>query len=194
MNAVSDCHKGTEPPNLSRREPKSMEQHMFDTQTLYESNFRYVFKFKKVDSKFDRLWHMKTTARESLKDWLLVTDVSPQMSEICANACSELIENCIKYSSEGSVTDVAIRVANAVITIETINSSSEQHYQELMQTLSQINSGSDLKQLFVEKLVHSAVDKSQLGLLKIALETKGVLSLVPNDNDHILHLVVKMNI
>ena len=90
-------------------------------------DFEYIFKFKKGEEKFDKLWQMKASARESLKDWLLVTDISPQISEICANACSELIENCIKYTQDETTAVVAIHATNTVITVETINPTKQNH-------------------------------------------------------------------
>ena len=52
-------------------------------------NFAYTFQFYKIEERFGKLWQMKTSARESLKDWLLASDISPQISGKCANACSE---------------------------------------------------------------------------------------------------------
>lgn len=165
-----------------------------DARMPEKDSFSYAFTFKKVDAEFDRLWQMKSSARESLKDWLLVSGVSPKHSEICANACSELIENCIKYCREGSIANVTIRVENAIITVETFNRATSQHHQKLTGMLTQIRSSANLEQLFVETLILSTSDKSQVGLIKIAMETKGSLTLVSPQHDEILHLVLKMTV
>ena len=156
-------------------------------------DFEYIFKFKKGKEKFDKLWQMKASARESLNDWLLVTDISPQISEICANACSELIENCIKYTQAETTAVVAIHATNAVITVETINPTEQGHKALLKDSIDALNAASDPKQIFVEKLLHPVDKKSHLGLIKIVMETKGTLELVQEQNDAVVHVKLHMN-
>ena len=156
-------------------------------------DFEYIFKFKKGEEKFDKLWQMKASARESLKDWLLVTDISPQISEICANACSELIENCIKYTQDETTAVVAIHATNTVITVETINPTKQNHKALLKDSIDTLTAVSDPKQLFVEKLLYPIDKKSHLGLIKIVMETKGTLELVQEQNDDVVHVKLHMN-
>ena len=156
-------------------------------------DFRYVFKFRKRKDYFEKLWNMKISARESLEDWLLLSIASPQMAEICANACSELIENCVKYGREESVAAVAIHVTNTMIEIETVNATEPEHAAELRQSLDELNAADDLKKLFVQKLLHPMQGKSHLGLIKIVMETKGALRMMPHPENDIAHVALRMN-
>ena len=90
-------------------------------------DFAYSFKFKKAETQFERLWTMKASARESLKDWLIVSNIAPTIAENCANACSELIENCVKYTEDGSFATVFIHVLENTIIVETLNGADKQH-------------------------------------------------------------------
>ncbi|MCP4353674.1 MAG: hypothetical protein GY795_50145 [Desulfobacterales bacterium] len=157
-----------------------------------EYDFEYAFKFVKKTERFDRLWDMKSIARQSLKDWLTATDISHENAEICANACSELIENCIKYSSEDSNAVVYIKVSDRSISVETINTSEEEHKNIIAEGINKLNSVSDPKKLFAERLMNPVTGKSQLGLIKILMETKGVLELVREPNRGIIRLRLEM--
>ncbi len=141
-----------------------------------EIDFEYTFKFKKNKEKFDMLWGMKANARQSLKDWLTIsTDIGPKTSEVCANACSELIENCIKYSENDSTIVVSIKAKGKSVTVETINRAEKEDKETLAEAVRKLNAASDPKQLFAEKLLNPVEGKSELGLIKIITETKGVI-------------------
>ena len=156
-------------------------------------DFEYTFQFQKTEEHFDQLWQMKSSARESLKDWLLASSVTPKIAETCANACSELIENCVKYGREESVAAVAIHVTNTMIEIETVNATEPEHAAELRQSLDELNAADDLKKLFVQKLLHPMQGKSHLGLIKIVMETKGALRMMPHAANDIAHVALRMN-
>ena len=156
-------------------------------------DFRYVFKFRNSKDHFEKLWNMKISARESLEDWLLVSAVSPHIAEICANACSEMIENCIKYGHENSMAVVAIHVTNTTIVIETVNSTEREHAAELRRSLEALDATGDPKQLFVQKLLNPVQGKSHLGLIKMVMETKGALRIMPHAEDDVVHVVLRMN-
>ena len=162
-----------------------------DHDTHYD--FRYVFKFRNRKDHFEKLWNMKISARESLDDWLLVSDVPPHLAEICANACSEMIENCIKYSGDDSMTVVAIHVTNTTIMIETVNTTNPEHAAELRKSLDMLEAADDPKQVFVQKLLNPVQGKSRLGLIKIVMETKGTLRVIPHAEDDIAHVKLCMN-
>lgn len=155
-------------------------------------DFEYAFKFRKTEEKFHELWRMKSSARESLKDWLLTSDVSPKMSEVCSNACSELIENCIKFSQDGSSAVVSIKVENKIITVETINSADKKDKTFLIKDIEKLNDAPDLKLLFAEKLLKPDKNRSRLGLVKIAMETGGTISLVHESDEDIVHMKLEM--
>ncbi len=168
-----------------------MEQ--FDKEDeLLAWDFVYSFRFKKIDEQFDQLWTMKASARESLKDWLVISDIPPRTAEICANACSELIENNIKYTPNGSIATVSIYVLDNEITVETINPAEQEYIEELSQSLETLRTASDPREVFVDKLMHPTEGKSQLGLIKIVVETEGTLELVKCDDGQTIHMELKM--
>ncbi len=155
-------------------------------------DFVYNFKFKKIDARFDQLWAMKASARESLKRWLVVSGIPPRTAEICANACSELTENSIKYTPNGSIATVSIHVRDDEIIVETINPAEQEHIEALNQSLEALHTASDPREVFVDKLMHPIEGKSQLGLIKIVVETEGALELVKCDDDHTIHMELKI--
>ncbi len=155
-------------------------------------DFRYVFKFRNRANHFEKLWQMKISARESLDDWLLVSDIIPHTAETCANACSELIENCIKYGQEDAVAVVAIHVTDREIVIETINTTAPDNLAELADAIQALAAAADPKQVFIEKLMHPVAGKSHLGLSKIVMETKGALSLVPHEESGVVHVKLRL--
>ena len=140
---------------------------------------------------------MKSSARESLKDWLLASSVTPKIAETCANACSELIENCIKYAQNYTRAGVLIHVnqpdaaEKADIIVETFNRSDPSHRECLSEAIAAINQTGDLKMLFVQKLLNPSYGQSHLGLVKLMLETKGRMEFLPAEN-HIAHVRLRM--
>ncbi len=155
-------------------------------------DFAYSFKFKKVEAQFERLWTMKTSARESLKDWLIVSNIAPTVAENCANACSELIENCVKYTKDGSFATVFIHVINNTIIVETINGAGPEDRAALQASLQALQAASDPKEVFIEKLLHPEEGKSQLGLIKIAMETQGTFQ-IREDDDEYIRLILEIH-
>ena len=154
--------------------------------------FYYSFQFRKYDTLFDRLWQMKSSVRESLQDWLLASAVSHESAENCANACSEMVENCIKYASNDSQAGVSICVKDTSILVETSNHAEAMHRQELQESIVALNEALDLSQLFVQKLMNPEEGVSQLGLIKIMMETKGRLELLPGQEPDIAHVRLSM--
>ncbi|GAK50139.1 hypothetical protein U14_01366 [Candidatus Moduliflexus flocculans] len=155
---------------------------------FFKKDFEYMFQFYKIDAHFDQLWQMKSSARESLKDWLLASTVPPKIAETCANACSELIENCIKYTRENTRSGVAIHVDKTDITVETCNIATVEDCSNLRNSISALQVADDIKQLFVERLMQQTDGGGHLGLIKIALETKGRLELLKESADHAVHV------
>ncbi len=168
-------------------------EHSGEKIEFHEWDFAYGFKFRRVEERFDKLWEMKVSARESLEDWLLVSDIPPRSAEICANACSELIENSIKYARNDSVANVLIRVLKHLITIETCNIAEKTHRDMLQHSLAELKRAPDLKRLFVEKLLNPLEGKSQLGLIKIVMETRGVLEYLPSEDEEMIRIRLSMN-
>ncbi len=155
---------------------------------FFKKDFEYMFQFYKIEARFDQLWQMKSSARESLKDWLLASSVPPKIAETCANACSELIENCIKYTRENTRSGVAIHVDKTDIIVETCNIAKVEDCSNLRNSISALQVTEDIKQLFVERLLQQTDGSGHLGLIKIALETKGRLELLKESADHAVHV------
>ncbi len=139
---------------------------------------------------------MKSLARESLKGWLTANNVNPDLAENTANSCSELIENTIKYSVENETISVLIALNKPDILIETINVSDEEQKEKLLRYYDNLQSSSkNLSDLFLEKLQHcTTLVKSQLGLIKIILETGGKVELLEVEKNNIVHVKLSIKI
>lgn len=148
-------------------------------------NLGYCLNFRRDEERFNELWGMKTHVRESVKDWLVASNVRSRISEVCANACSELLENCIKYTRNGSVAAVSVHLTEQTIIVETINSAYDEHIKVLRKSLDMLYATSELKRLFVENLLNP---DSHLGLIRVMLETKGTLELMKEKEQEIVHL------
>ncbi len=159
---------------------------------FFKKDFEYMFQFYKSAHHFEQLWQMKSSARESLKDWLLASNVAPKIAETCANACSELIENCIKYTHENTRAGVAIHVDKTDITVETCNIADPKDCNSLTDSIAVLQTTSDIKQLFIEKLMGQPGESGHLGLVKIALETKGRLDLLKESANQAVHVRLYM--
>jgi len=137
---------------------------------------------------------MKSSARVSLKEWLLTISYDQEKADIIASACSELIENCIKYSKNDSYSLVNIYVKKRNIYIETINYTDRTQIIDLKKSLKLIQIyKDDLTPLYIEnlrKVKDSA--SSRLGLIKIIMETQGKISLIKSWNRNIIHLLLKI--
>ncbi len=165
-----------------------MEKYKPKEERLKDGHYSYAVQFKKLNETFEKLWQMKSTMRECIRDWLAALNVPPTMSENCANASSELIENCVKYTSEGSTVTVVISLNNSMLTVETINTAEERHRQALRKSIALLNTTSDPKQLFVETLQHPVEGKIHLGLIKIVMETEGQLECVLEQHADLAHV------
>ncbi len=160
------------------------------------NEFEYFFKFKKLSPNFDKLWKMKSLARESLKGWLVASEVNPSIAEDTANACSELIENCIKFSKEQEEAQVLITINKPVITIETINKSEASQKQKFIGFINEIsNSSQQITEIYLERVKKSVLSgESQLGIVKIIMETKGDVKVLDHKDDDAVHLAVTINL
>jgi hypothetical protein len=160
-------------------------------------DFEYFFRFIKTDNNFEELWRMKSSARESLREWLLSTHAVPKKAEVVSNSASELIENCIKYSEINSYSSVYIYVLGKIVGIETLNSSNPEQKSKIDGYIEFINleGGSNPTKIYLEKITESIqTGKSQIGLLKVLMETQGTLEILEHKGeDKIVHLRVSMN-
>ena len=136
---------------------------------------------------------MKSIARESLKEWLIISNVETKLADKCANASGELIENCIKYSKTNSQSQAIIRVDGNTIDLETSNYASQNDLNELSQIIDEIHNTTNIKELFAHHLLNSDTNQSQLGLIKIILETKGNISINNKVDKDIIHIIVRIN-
>jgi hypothetical protein len=87
---------------------------------------------------------------------------------------------------------VAIHVQETEILVETLNTSSDSNAATVRQAISDLADAGDLKQMFVDRLLNSTASSGQLGLIKIAMETNGTLSLVPHQDAMLIHIKLSM--
>jgi len=164
---------------------------------INRNDFEYFFRFKKTENNFEDLWRMKTTAREALREWLFSMHKTPQMVEVIANSSSELIENCIKYSDQGSFSFVLMRVHGDEVTIETANKAEPELKQNVVRFVEYITAKqNNPTEIYIKKITESlATGKSQLGLLKILMETEGAMEVVQDKGEeNIVHLKVTIKV
>ncbi len=149
-------------------------------------DFEYYFRFKKLPENFEELWRMKSSARESLKEWLVAVKAGFKTAEVIANSASELIENCIKYSVINTFSSIYISVMDGFVRIETVNTASDNNKKVLTQFIEIINSQKEsLASLFLKKIMDYAENiTSQIGLIKIMMESRGVIRLIDNSKEN----------
>ncbi len=158
-------------------------------------DFEYYFRFKKLSMNFEELWRMKSAARESLREWLVAVHTGHKTAEVIANSASELIENCIKYSIMDTFSSVYIGVAGDCVNIETVNSAALNEINTLKDFIDIISrKKNSLSDLFLKKITDSVSNtSSQIGLIKIIMESHGAIRLIDNENDaSLVHLLVEM--
>lgn len=157
-------------------------------------DFSYSFQFKKQSDNFEKLWRMKSSARVSLREWLITIPYDQEKANIIANACSELIENCIKYSVTNTYSCVDIYVIKRNIYIETLNYADIAQITNLQNSIKSIKIHyGNLTHLYIKNLenaAHSAL--SQLGLIKIIMETQGRLDFIKSLNRNLIHIRLKI--
>jgi hypothetical protein len=163
---------------------------------IEDNQFEYYFRFKKTGGNFDKLWRMKGSARQSLREWLLAIHTMPKMAEVIANSAGELIENCIKYSDMNTFSFVSIRVDGNVVKMETGNKADPELTKSILQLIDQVRMKKQtLAEIYVEKIKEClTTGKSQLGLIKILLETNGALELLPEEDQHNVHIKVTVTV
>ncbi len=175
----------------------TVKDELLNYKELYEEkDFEYFFRFKRTENNFTELWRMKSAARESLKEWLLSMHVNPLISEAVSNASSELIENCIKYSVLDAYSFVLINVFERNIFIETVNKAGQEQISGIKEILNYITgSNKTINDVYIERIRQSCmVGKSQLGLVKIILETKGNIMIIDEKDNDIIHLRIKIEV
>ncbi len=160
------------------------------------NEFEYFFRFTKLADNFEKLWRMKSLARESLREWLVANDVEQTISENTANACSELIENSIKYGLQDEESLVLIGIKKPLITIETLNKSTVEQKNLLGDFINEVtHSEKKIAELYLEKVQKAILsNESQLGLVKIMMETEGTVELVAHDEENIAHVKIEIKI
>ncbi len=156
------------------------------------SEFEYFVKFKKMTENFDQLWSMKSLSRENIRNWLKNNNIEYNICDNVANACSELIENTIKYGKINEEIFVLINIVEKKIIIETLNKSTIQQKESFTKYLENLSRElPDLTDLYLKRIQNSVITGiSQLGLVKIMLETGGKIELLDKNLDEVVHLKV----
>lgn len=157
---------------------------------------QYSFKFVNSKKKFEDLWRMKSSAREAVREWLVISLRDLYKVDVISNSCAELIENCIKYSDEGSVCGVNIELFQNNLIIDTENVASLEHISKLKEQISILNKPNIvLEELYLEKIKrYMSTQESGLGFYKILMETRGHLELNCNDRVVQIKLIVELDL
>ncbi len=158
---------------------------------LQTRDFEYAFRFNKTESNFKDLWLMKSCTRDSLRAWLIAMEVKPERANDCANACSELVENAVKFSADGSDSVISLCVNKPKIIVETLNRAQKENVETASQIIRALNDTTDIRKLMAERLL-SSDGKSQLGLMKSSLDTGGKIELIDESEPDVVHLRLTM--
>ncbi|MCP4399212.1 MAG: hypothetical protein GY801_18160 [bacterium] len=153
----------------------------------------YSFRFRKTEEHFNELWAMKFSFREHVQDWFTAAEVHPRISEIWANACSELFGNCIKHTRSHTIATVKISLTDRSILVETINEAEQEERDTLRERLDTLHATPDPKHLVIDSLMHPVKGKRQAGLTKIAMDTKGTLELMEDEDREVVHVKLHMH-
>lgn len=157
---------------------------------------QYSFKFINSKKKFEELWRMKSSAREAVREWLVISLRDLYKVDVISNSCAELIENCIKYSDEGSICSVNIELYQNNLTIDTENITSSEHINKLKGQMDLLNKPNIiLEELYLDKIKkYMTTQESGLGFFKILMETRGHLKLNCEDNKVQIKLIVELDL
>lgn len=154
------------------------------------NDFNISYNFLKNNDDFEYLWRMKSIARTSLSEWLFSFKLDDNMVRVSADATSELIENCIKYSLDSTLVYVSVSVSLNEVKIATRNHAESHDIETIFQFVEKINSQREnLNELYIASIIESvSKEKSQLGLIKIMLESDGFIEV--NEKDTVLSVEV----
>lgn len=164
---------------------------------MQKNEFEYAFKFIRTTSNHESLWKMKTAARESLRQWLTAINAADETRiNAVSNAVSELVENAIKYSIINSESFVSIQVNAFNIVISTINRTEPSNVKKIKEIVDKINRINDINTLFLEQIqnISQQGTGSQLGLIKIRMETGGLIELISStESEELAHFKVSID-
>ncbi len=158
-------------------------------------DYEYFTKFTKLSDNFNQLWRLKSITRDNLRDWLMNNNVDPVLSENVTNACSELIENSIKFSKENEEIFVLVNISGRKIIVETFNMTGKAQKTKMLSYIEKLNKDTtDISELYVKSIQESVRrGVSRLGILKILLETGGKLELLDKDKPGFIHIKLTIN-
>jgi hypothetical protein len=167
----------------------------YDSFLNQNEEYEFVFRLRKTPENFYKLWAAKSSIRESLRDWLISTDVQSKGAELIANACGELIENVIKYSSPNFFSFIYNLVQGDIVTIETFNLSASEQSVFVRDYIEKITkSGISVAELYAKKIIGmQETDHYSLGLLKVLTETGGQLRYIDEERSDLVHIRLDIN-
>ncbi len=160
-----------------------------------DSDAEFFLRFQKLADNFDELWEKKSIARQSIYEWLIKQHIESDISKNIIHACSELIENCIKYSQENEEFFLLLKILDKGLLIESLNISTHNQKQKLIDYLRQLSQESvSLPVLYSNRIKESVhIEASQLGIISIMIETGSQFELVDEEKENVVHVRLTIN-
>lgn len=138
----------------------------------------------KLHMNFGPMWESVSIIRNFTTDMLSTGILDTNDAKKVATACSELIENVVKYSAAGGVAiDIKKDLGNGEIYLTIQNIANEEDLETFESVFQTVTSG-DPKEVYKNMMLRSFSDPetSQLGLARIRYECQGELSYSISDN------------
>lgn len=138
-------------------------------------------------------WHEIARINDQTQEFLRQTNLPETAIDTYTMVICELLENSIKYGSEGETIEVSVTITEADISIQVdnaINSHNRPHLAELDRTLQWIRGVQDPYQAYLERIREISREplnmaRSCLGLVRIAYEGRANIDFILDDNDRL---------
>lgn len=157
------------------------------------SDFKYQYKYKITEDQKSQLWKIKSDARLMILEKTRELFSEHSNLEAISNAFCELFENSIKYSKESSEAEIGIEITDNDITIYSQNISDNKDILE--EFIAEIEiSEKNYEEQYLEKLKTINISNGQLGILRVLMETKGVIAFVKNTSKDLVYLTLRFKL
>lgn len=138
-------------------------------------------------------WHEIARINDQTQAFLRQTDLPETAIDTYTMVICELLENGIKYGSDGENIDVTVIIGDADISIQvdnTVSSDNRPHLAELDRTLQWIRGVQDPYQAYLDRIREISREpmnmaRSCLGLVRIAYEGRASIDFILDDNDRL---------
>lgn len=154
-----------------------------------------------IHLKFNPSWELISPLWELVNDFLGEIITERKNAEIIAMAINELLENAVKYhdnkvtkEKRGVIFNLHIDKSKKEITCFVSNPANKNNSKELQKEIENIQNQGDLREAYIENLKRAGErtdGKSQLGLIRILYEARGMMDI--NHNDGMIKVTTKFN-